>query len=188
VLPEHVATLGVAAAVLLQFIPWSFGWWKTLPWNDVRFFAPFMGMLIFIPAGAGGVVNASNQMNAAVHNTLFITGHFHLTVATSVALTFFGITYWLVPAATGRVLTPRINKLGVVQTWIWVVGRAIMSGAMYIVGFVAVLLMITTSSCCCARRAGLRNTRSRRKPNRRTRPACRPSSSAGASGSAYSRR
>ncbi|TLS50484.1 b(o/a)3-type cytochrome-c oxidase subunit 1 [Paenibacillus antri] len=111
-----------------------FGWWKTLPWKDVRFFAPFMGMLIFIPAGAGGVINASNQLNATVHNTLFITGHFHLTVATSVALTFFGITYWLVPAMTGRVLTPRLNKLGIAQTWVWVAGMTIMSGAMHIVG------------------------------------------------------
>ncbi|WP_274363384.1 b(o/a)3-type cytochrome-c oxidase subunit 1 [Paenibacillus thermotolerans] len=111
-----------------------FGWWKTLPWKDVRFFAPFMGMLIFIPAGAGGVINASHQLNATVHNTLFITGHFHLTVATSVALTFFGITYWLVPAMTGRTLTPKINKLGIIQTWIWVAGMALMSGAMHIVG------------------------------------------------------
>ncbi len=111
-----------------------FGWWKELPWKDVRFFAPFMGMLIFIPAGAGGIVNASHQLNAVVHNTLFITGHFHLTVATSVALTFFGITYWLVPAMIGRTLTPRMNRLGLIQTWIWVVGMAIMSGAMHIVG------------------------------------------------------
>jgi cytochrome c oxidase subunit 1 len=63
-----------------------FGWFRKLPWKDVRFFAPFMGMVIFIPAGAGGIVNASNQMNQVVHNTLWVTGHFHLTVATSVAL------------------------------------------------------------------------------------------------------
>jgi len=111
-----------------------FGWVKFLPWKDVRFFAPFMGMLIFIPAGAGGLINASNQMNAVVHNTLWVTGHFHLTVATSVALTFFGITYWLIPAVAGRVLTPRLNKLGIVQTIIWVVGMFIMSGGMHIVG------------------------------------------------------
>lgn len=111
-----------------------FGWIKVLPWKDVRFFAPFMGMLIFIPAGAGGIINASNQMNAVVHNTLWVTGHFHLTVATTVALTFFGITYWLIPAVTGRVLTPRMNKLGIIQTLIWCVGMFIMSGAMHTVG------------------------------------------------------
>jgi cytochrome c oxidase subunit 1 len=111
-----------------------FGWVKVMPWKDVRFFAPFMGMLIFIPAGAGGLINASNQMNAVVHNTLWVTGHFHLTVATSVALTFFGITYWLLPAVTGRVLTPRMHKLGIIQTIIWCVGMFLMSGAMHLVG------------------------------------------------------
>ncbi|MGG2198243.1 MULTISPECIES: b(o/a)3-type cytochrome-c oxidase subunit 1 [Paenibacillus] len=111
-----------------------FGWVKLLPWKDVRFFAPFMGMLVFIPAGAGGIVNASNQMNVVVHNTLWVTGHFHLTVATSVALTFFGITYWLIPAVTNRLLTPRINRLGIIQTVIWCVGMLFMSGAMHTVG------------------------------------------------------
>jgi cytochrome c oxidase subunit 1 len=73
-------------------------------------------------------------MNAVVHNTLWVTGHFHLTVATTVALTFFGVTYWLIPALTGRVLTERMNKLGIVQTIVWCVGMLIMSGAMHIVG------------------------------------------------------
>ncbi|MFG6493907.1 b(o/a)3-type cytochrome-c oxidase subunit 1 [Fictibacillus sp. UD] len=111
-----------------------FGWIKVLPWKDVRFFAPMMGMLIFIPAGAGGIINASHQLNQVIHNTLWVTGHFHLTVASTVALTFFGICYWLIPYLTGRTLTPRMNKLGIIQTIMWTAGMAIMSGAMHIVG------------------------------------------------------
>jgi len=111
-----------------------FGWLKMLPWGDVRFFAPFMGMLVFIPAGAGGLINASHQMNALVHNTLWVAGHFHLTVATTVALTFFGAAYWLIPAVTGRVLTPRINRLGIVQTVVWLIGMFFMSGSMHAAG------------------------------------------------------
>lgn len=111
-----------------------FGWIRKLPYKDVRFFAPFMGMLIFIPAGAGGIINASNQMNAVIHNTLWVTGHFHLTVASSVALTFFGISYWLIPSLTGRVLTKRMNRLGIIQTIIWMVGMFFMSGSMHTVG------------------------------------------------------
>lgn len=110
------------------------GWLKLLPWKDVRFFAPFMGMVIFIPAGAGGIVNASNQMNQVVHNTLWVTGHFHLTVASSVALTFFGIAYWLIPVLSGRKLTPTMHKLGIIQTWIWAIGMFMMSGSMHGVG------------------------------------------------------
>ncbi len=111
-----------------------FGWLKKLPWKDVRFFAPMVGMLSFIPGGAGGIINASNQMNAVVHNTIWVTGHFHLTVATAVALTFFGISYWLLPNLTGRVVTPAVNRLGIFQTVLWIVGMLFMSGSMHFLG------------------------------------------------------
>src|SRR5699024_3423926 len=68
-----------------------FGWLKKMPWGDARFLAPFIGMLFFIPGGAGGIVNASNQMNQVVHNTIWVTGHFHLTVATTVMLTLLSL-------------------------------------------------------------------------------------------------
>ena len=111
-----------------------FGWMKKLPWKDARFVVPFIGMAAFIPAGAGGIINASNQMNQVVHNTIWVTGHFHLTVATTVVLTFFGASYWLIPHLTGRVLTKQMNKLGIIQGIVWAVGMSIMSGAMHIVG------------------------------------------------------
>ncbi|MCR2804068.1 b(o/a)3-type cytochrome-c oxidase subunit 1 [Paenibacillus soyae] len=111
-----------------------FGFFRKLPFRDARFFAAFAGMVIFIPAGAGGVINASYQLDQVVHNTLWITGHFHLTVASTVALTFFAITYSLFPALTGRRITPFINKLGIWHTIIWVLGMAFMSIPMHIVG------------------------------------------------------
>ncbi len=109
-------------------------WLHKLPWKDVRFFAPFMGMIIFIPAGAGGIINASFQMNAVIHNTLWVVGHFHLTVGSTVLLTFFGISYWLIPHLTGRKFTPFLNRLGMVQTWLWAIGMFFMSGAMHLIG------------------------------------------------------
>lgn len=114
--------------------PGLFGWFRKLPWKDVRFLAPFIGMVAFIPGGAGGIINASHQMNALIHNTIWVTGHFHLTAATTVVLTFFGITYWLVPHLTGRTLTAKLNRLGILQTIIWTVGMTIMSTAMHIQG------------------------------------------------------
>lgn len=110
------------------------GWLKKLPWSDVRFLAPMIAMIAFIPAGAGGIAQTNNQLNQVVHNTLWVTGHFHLTVGTSVALTFFGIAYWLIPYLSKRELTPKINKLGIIQTITWTVGMLFMSGAMHTVG------------------------------------------------------
>lgn len=111
-----------------------FGWFKGLPWKDVRFLAPMIGMLAFIPAGTGGLINASFQLNQVIHNTIWVTGHFHLTVATTVMLTFFGISYWLIPHLTGRMLDKKINKLGIIQTIVWTVGMFFMSGSMHIAG------------------------------------------------------
>src|SRR5690625_6811631 len=108
-----------------------FGWLKKMPLKDARFLAPFIGMLFFIPGGAGGIINASNQMNQVVHNTIWVTGHFHMTVAITVILTFFGIAFWLIPSISGRTYTKGINKLAVVQTIFWTVGMTIMSVAMH---------------------------------------------------------
>ncbi len=87
-----------------------FGWFKKLPWGDVRFLAPMIAMIAFIPGGAGGLINTSNQINQVIHNTLWVVGHFHITVGVSVVLTFFGICYWLVPFISKRKLTPQMNK------------------------------------------------------------------------------
>ncbi|MDL4839602.1 cbb3-type cytochrome c oxidase subunit I [Aquibacillus rhizosphaerae] len=110
------------------------GWLKKLPWGDVRFLAPMIAMISFIPGGAGGIVNTSNQLNQVIHNTMWVVGHFHITVGVSVVLTFFGICYWLIPYLSKRQLTPKMNKIGVIQTYVWTVGMALMAGSMHIVG------------------------------------------------------
>ncbi|WP_445493058.1 b(o/a)3-type cytochrome-c oxidase subunit 1 [Niallia sp. 03133] len=111
-----------------------FSWLKKLPWKDARFLVPFIGMIAFIPGGAGGIINASSQMNAVVHNTLWITGHFHLTISTTVTLTFFGISYFLIPHLTGRTLTKKLNKIAIIQGATWAGGMTMMSGSMHIAG------------------------------------------------------
>src|SRR5699024_9953168 len=107
---------------------------KKLPWKDARFLALFLAMATFIPAGAGGIAQTNFQLNQVVHNTLFITGHFHLTVGVSVALTFFGVAFWLVPHLSKRIITPGMNKLMIWQIILWMTGMFFMSGAMHTVG------------------------------------------------------
>jgi cytochrome c oxidase subunit 1 len=111
-----------------------FGWLRKLPWGDARFFTPFVGMVFFIPAGAGGIVNASHQMDQVVHNTVWVTGHFHLTIATTVVLTFFGAAYWLIPHLSGRVMTKAMNRLAIIQAIVWAIGMSFMSGSMHFAG------------------------------------------------------
>jgi len=105
---------------------------KDLPWNDPVFTGPAYGMLLFIMGGFGGLINASYEMDAVVHNTIWIVGHFHVTVGGPVALTLLGAAYWMIPKLTGRKLWA--PKLALLQTQTWFVGMFVMSIAMHYAG------------------------------------------------------
>lgn len=111
-----------------------FGWFTRLPWKDVRFTSLFIAMAFFIPGGAGGIINASFQLNEIVHNTLWIVGHFHITVGTPVAMTFMGLTFWMIPYLTGRKFSKTMQKLAFIQIGTWTVGMILMSTAQHILG------------------------------------------------------
>lgn len=107
-------------------------WIFSLPWNDPIFVTQVFAMLLFAFGGIGGLINASYNLNLVVHNTAWISGHFHLTVGSAVALTFMGITYWLVPYLTGRQLWSRRMALG--QAWLWIIGMGFFSHFMHTLG------------------------------------------------------
>ncbi|CAD2076288.1 b(o/a)3-type cytochrome-c oxidase subunit 1 [Phocicoccus pinnipedialis] len=109
-------------------------WFKKLPWKDARFVLPFVGMLFFIPGGLGGIINASGQMNQLVHNTIWIVGHFHITVGAPVILTYFGAMMFLLPHITGKRISSSMNTMGLWLAYTWALGMGIMSMAMHIVG------------------------------------------------------
>jgi cytochrome c oxidase subunit 1 len=108
------------------------GWIRTLPWGDPSVTAQLLAGILFFFGGIGGITNASYNINLVVHNTTWVPGHFHLTVASAVTLSFMGISYWLVPYLTGRKLWN--PKWAVVQTWVWFVGMLIFSNALHVVG------------------------------------------------------
>ncbi len=89
-------------------------------------------MLLFILGGFGGLVNASYSMDTVVHNTIWIVGHFHVTVGGPVALTFLGAAYWMIPRLTGRALWK--PELALFQTRLWFFGMLIMSLSMHFAG------------------------------------------------------
>ena len=105
---------------------------RGLPWNDPVFSGAAFGMLLFILGGFGGLVNASYSMDMLIHNTIWIVGHFHVTVGGPVALTFIGCAYWLIPKITGRALWNA--PLALWQTRIWFLGMLVMSLSMHYAG------------------------------------------------------
>ena len=107
-------------------------WIGKLPWRDPLFSSVALSMILFAVGGIGGAINASFGMNAVVHNTAFIQGHFHLTVGSAVALTFMGAAYWLVPRLSGREL--ELSLLARVQPYLWFVGMMLFSFSNHITG------------------------------------------------------
>jgi cytochrome c oxidase subunit I len=107
-------------------------WIGRLPWSDPFFSAVALAMIAFTFGGFGGAINAAYAMNAMVHNTAWIMGHFHITLGTTVALTFMGATYWLLPRMSGREV--RFLGLARVQPYLWFLGMSLFSISYHIAG------------------------------------------------------
>ncbi|UCF18210.1 MAG: b(o/a)3-type cytochrome-c oxidase subunit 1 [Gemmatimonadota bacterium] len=107
-------------------------WLEELPWGDPAFSSVALAMIIFAVGGFGGAINASYGMNAMIHNTAWVQGHFHLTVGTATALTFMGAAYWLMPKLLDREL--ELSLLARIQPYLWFGGMLLFSVANHLTG------------------------------------------------------
>jgi len=113
-----------------------FGWLRALPWRNPAFTGMALAGLMFAAGGFSGMVNAGMNINYLIHNTIWVPGHFHLTVGTAVALTFMASTYWLWPQITNKPIFSR--PIALTQVVLWFVGMALMSNAMHVMGLFGV--------------------------------------------------
>ncbi len=111
-------------------------WLKSLPWDNPAFAGCALAGLMFAAGGFSGMINAGMNINYLIHNTLWVPGHFHLTVGTATALTFMAISYWLVPQVTGKRL--RWRPVAAIQPYVWFLGMGLMSNAMHRAGLAGV--------------------------------------------------
>lgn len=104
------------------------GFFTKLPYLDTNryLFAYFIcGLFLFIFGGLTGIVNASGQLNNVVHNTAWLPGHFHMTVAGPVFLSIIGMSLFLYATNSGKkIFLPKIN---VIIPYLWVIGILIFS-------------------------------------------------------------
>jgi cytochrome c oxidase subunit 1 len=100
-----------------------FGWIAALPWDNPIMLAGAFSFVMLGFGGAGGMVNMSYQLNTAIHNTQWITGHFHLIFGGAIVIMYFAIAYDLWPHLTGR----RLPALGLMrlQLWLWFIGMIV---------------------------------------------------------------
>lgn len=109
-----------------------FGWIGTLPWSDPMVLAAILAFLMLILGGFGGIINASYALNAMIHNTAWVPGHFHLIFAGTTIIMYFAITYHLWPRLTGKALYSR--NMALVQLWTWFVGMTMLSTPWHVLG------------------------------------------------------
>src|SRR4051812_14650469 len=104
------------------------GFFGKLPYLDPsRFLFAYLisGLFLFIFGGLTGLVNASYQLNNVVHNTAWMPGHFHMTVAGPVFLAIIGMSTYLFSKLSGKkIFLPRIN---VIIPYLWTIGILIFS-------------------------------------------------------------
>jgi cytochrome c oxidase subunit 1 len=102
-----------------------FGWIGALPWDRPMVLATGLGFVMLGFGGFGGLINMGYGMNAMVHNTSWVTAHFHLIFGGSVVIMYFAIAYQIWPRLTGR----ELDSLPLVrmQLWLWFIGMMVMT-------------------------------------------------------------
>src|SRR4029450_13225483 len=108
------------------------GWVKALPWDNPMMLAVTFSFVMLGFGGAGGIINMSYQLNETVHNTQWVTGHFHLIFGGAIVIMYFMIAYDLWPQLTQCAPLPR----GLVKTqlWLWFIGMLVLSMPWHLVG------------------------------------------------------
>ena len=108
------------------------GWIRALPWNEPMVLAVGLSLVMLGLGGFGGLINMSYAMNAMIHNTSWVTAHFHLIFGGAVVIMYFAIAYEMWPRITGKPL--RSKRLACAQLWLWFWGMLITTIPWHIAG------------------------------------------------------
>ena len=110
----------------------ALGWLKALPWDNPMMLAVALSFFMLGFGGAGGLINMSYQLDQTIHNTQWITGHFHLIFGGAIVIMYFAIAYDLWPHLTGRAFTEL--RLMRAQLWTWCIGMIVLTFPWHWVG------------------------------------------------------
>jgi cytochrome c oxidase subunit 1 len=125
-------TASVEIAARLRGGKGAFGWVKALPWSEPMMLALAFSFVMLGFGGAGGLINMSYQLDFTIHNTQWITGHFHLIFAGAIVIMYFAIAYDLWPHLTGKALES--IRLMRTQLWLWFIGMLVVTFPWHYVG------------------------------------------------------
>lgn len=111
-------TLLISIPSGIFFLNWLGTLWK----GSIRFHTPMLFALgTVFTFGLGGLTGlhlGAASTNMLLHNTYFVVGHFHFTMAVAALLAGFGATYYWFPKMFGRMLSEKVGK---VHFWLSIV-------------------------------------------------------------------
>jgi cytochrome c oxidase subunit 1 len=108
------------------------GWIPALPWKEPMVLAVALSLVMLGLGGFGGLINMSYAMNSMIHNTSWVTAHFHLIFGGAVVIMYFAIAYEMWPRITGKPL--RSKALARWQLWSWFWGMMIATIPWHVTG------------------------------------------------------
>lgn len=110
----------------------AFGWVSALPWSNPIMLATALSLVMLGFGGAGGLINMSYQLDSAIHNTQWVTGHFHLIFGGAIVIMYMAIAYDIWPQLNGRPL----QSFGIMRTqlWLWFIGMIVTTFPWHYVG------------------------------------------------------
>ena len=99
------------------------GWLRAVRWEHPMALATGLAFVMLWFGGEGGLVNMSYGMNAMVHNTAWVTAHFHLIFGGTAVIMYFAIAYQIWPRLTGRTAPSVVWQRR--QLWLWFIGMMV---------------------------------------------------------------
>ncbi|MCS6937060.1 MAG: cbb3-type cytochrome c oxidase subunit I [Candidatus Bipolaricaulota bacterium] len=130
-----IATLIIAIPSAVKTYNWLLTLWKgNLHLNTPMLFA--IGFIsTFIIGGLTGLFLGNVIVDVPLHDTYFVTGHFHLVMGVSAIFGIFGGLYHWFPKAVGRMYSEALGKL---HFWVTFVGSYLIFFPMLGEGFLGV--------------------------------------------------
>jgi cytochrome c oxidase subunit 1 len=124
-------SIGVPSAVK------TFNWLGTLWGGRIRFDTPMLFALgfvsLFVAGGITGLVLGQSSLDLAMHDTYFVTAHFHLVMGVASIFGMFAAIYFWFPKMFGRMMNERIGRI---HFWITFIGVYCIFVPMHTMGIV----------------------------------------------------
>src|SRR5438552_1433408 len=110
-------SIGVPSAVK------TFNWLGTLWGAKIRFTTPMLFAIgfvsLFVAGGITGLVLGQTSLDLAMHDTYFVTAHFHLVMGVASIFGMFAAIYFWFPKMFGRFMNESLGKL---HFWVTFIG------------------------------------------------------------------